>query len=146
LKSAVQTAFGSVIGVETVTSEGTPIASGGTYSFEITASNDARYLSLVSMLVNTNDAFTGLDAVHLTGGTKTYRVFAYDAGTEVNDQLRASIPGPCCMDMTRAGTPENGTIQLSPGILANTGDLTPEAWGWNVNQPVARITVERVRE
>ncbi|MEO6461640.1 MAG: spondin domain-containing protein, partial [Candidatus Eisenbacteria bacterium] len=95
---------------------------------------------------NTNDAFTGLDAVRLTGGTKTYRVFAYDAGSEVNDQLRASIPGPCCGDMSRGGMTENLAIRHHEGILANTGDLTPDMWGWPVHQAVALITVERIRE
>jgi hypothetical protein len=138
--------FRTVGGVETVIEAGTPIAPGSQVSFEITSDGDARYLSLVTMLVNTNDAFTGLDAIHLTGGTKTYRVYAYDAGTEVNDQLRASIPGPCCNDLTRAGTTENNPITRHTGILASTGDLTPEIWGWNVNQPVALITVERLRD
>ena len=140
------TAFGSINGVSTVTSEGTQISFGGTYSFEINVDNDGRYLSLVSMLGNTNDTFTGLDAIHLTGARKEYRVFAYDAGTEVNDQLRASIPGPCCNSAPGTGTTENGTIQRSTGFVANTGDLTPEMWGWNVNQPVALITVERLRQ
>jgi hypothetical protein len=138
--------YRSIGGVELATSEGSQIAGGQEYTFEITATGDARFLSLVSMLGNTNDAFTGLDAIHLTGATKEYRVFAYDAGSEVNDQLRASIPGPCCNGMTGAGTPESGTIQRHEGILANTGDLTPELWGWPVNQPVAVITVERIRE
>ena len=139
-------AFGAVNGVTTVTSQGTQIASGGTYSFEITVDGDGRYLSLVTMLGNTNDTFTGLDAIHLTGARKEYRVFAYDAGSEVNDQLRSSIPGPCCNDLTRAGTPENGTIQRSTGFVANTGDLSADLWGWNADQPVALITVERIRE
>lgn len=138
--------LGQEAGVEAVTAEGTPTPPGGRFSFEITATGDARFLSLVTMLVNTNDAFTGLDAVRLTGGTKTYRVFAYDAGSEVNDQLRANIPGPCCGDGSRGGTTENLTIRHHEGILANTGDLTPEMWGWPMNQPVALVTVERIRE
>jgi spondin N len=140
------TAFGSINGVVNVSSQGTMISSGGSYTFEVNADNDGRYLSLVTMLGNTNDTFTGLDAIHLTGARKEYRVFAYDAGTEVNDQLRVSISGPCCNGVAGAGTLENGMIQRSQGILANTGDLTPEQWGWDVNQPVALITVERVRQ
>jgi len=138
--------FRTMEGVVVATSEGSQIASGNTYSFEVSADGDARFLSLVSMLGNTNDAFTGLDAVRLTGGTKTYRVYAYDAGSEVNDQLSASIPGPCCNGVSGAGTPENGVITRHTGFVANTGDLTPEMWGWPANEPVALITVERIRE
>jgi hypothetical protein len=138
--------FRTIGGVTAATSEGTRIAAGDRLTFEVTADNDARYLSLVTMLGNTNDGFTGLDAVHLTGGTKTYRVFAYDAGSEVNDQLRASISGPCCNDLTHAGTPENGVITRHPGFVAGTGDLTAQDWGWPANQPVALITVERIRD
>ena len=133
-------------GVQFATSEGTQIASGASYTFEITAEGDARFLSLVAMLGNTNDGFIGLDAVHLTGARKTYRVFAYDAGSEVNDQLMASIPGPCCNNTTRAGMTEGGVITRHEGFLANTGDLSADTWGWPVNQPVALITVERIRE
>ena len=45
------------------------------------------------MLVNTNDAFTGLDSVKLRGGTHVYEVGAYDAGTEVNNESASHIPG-----------------------------------------------------
>ncbi len=55
-------------------------------------------LTLVSMLVNTNDAFTGrtnLDLSGLTIGTsQTHYLPVYDAGTEGNSELDDTIPGP----------------------------------------------------
>lgn len=125
---------------------GAPILPGSSGSFEFTTSGNANRLSLVTMLVNTNDAFTGLDGVQLTGNTNTYMAMAYDAGSEVNDQLTAHIPGPpCCGDVGQNGTVENGVITHHAGILAGVGDLDPARWGWDANRPVARITVERVR-
>jgi len=59
--------------------------------------SDAR-LTLASMLVNTNDAFTGIADRSLAGlqvGQKmTFEVSTYDAGTEANRETSATVPGP----------------------------------------------------
>jgi hypothetical protein len=137
--------FGANPDVEAVVAgPSAPIPPGQSGSFEITTRRNATMLSLVTMLVNTNDAFTGLDAVQLTGGRQEYLTHAYDAGTEVNDQLKASIPGPCCGDTGRNGMTEHGVIAHHPGIHPGIGELSPAQWGWP-GGPVARITVERVR-
>ena len=82
------------------------------------------------MLVSTNDGFTGLDAVPLRGRKAEFLTMAYDAGSEVNDQLKASIPGPCCGDTGRHGVDEFGVITHHQGILPGVGDLDPAIWGW----------------
>lgn len=55
-------------------------------------------LTLISMLVNTNDAFigkTGVDLSELTvGETVKHYLPIYDAGTEGNSELQGTIPGP----------------------------------------------------
>ncbi|MFV1980790.1 MAG: spondin domain-containing protein [Rhodothermia bacterium] len=55
------------------------------------------YLSLSVMLICTNDGFVGLDSAKLPEGPETAVYFpnAYDAGTEENDELGASIVGAC---------------------------------------------------
>lgn len=131
--------------VARVTAEGSPLPPGQSQSFEITASGNANRLSLVSMLVNTNDAFTGINAIHLTGRRSEYLVRAYDADSEMNDQLRANIPGPCCGDTGRHGSDESGVITNHPGIVGGVGDLDPAIWGWPTSEPVARIVVEPIR-
>jgi len=52
-----------------------------------TGAND--HLSIVSMLLPTNDGFLGLDAWKIPEDAGTYTLYlnAYDAGTEVNDEL-----------------------------------------------------------
>jgi hypothetical protein len=52
---------------------------------------DKPYLSILSMLIPTNDAFVGLDSIKIptTPGTYTYMLHAYDAGTELNDELNS---------------------------------------------------------
>ena len=121
-----------------------PIGPRGRGSFEFTTQGNANVFSFVAMLVNTNDAFIGLDSVQLTGARQTFDVNVYDAGSEVNDQLASNIPGPCCGDTGRNGTNENGFIAPHPNIQAGVGDLSPAQYGWFPGS-VARVTIERVR-
>jgi len=55
-------------------------------------------LSLATMLVNTNDAFTGINAMEITnlaiGESISLRTSSYDAGTEKNSEMMSTIPGP----------------------------------------------------
>lgn len=118
---------------------GGPFGPGGSITFEFDAHPGQR-LSLVSMLVNTNDAFTGLDAIKLRGGTRVYETDAYDAGTELNNELASHIPGPVGNNpFVRA--PEGDVITHHPGVTGGA-DLDPMVHGWT--DPVARITVERI--
>lgn len=59
--------------------------------------NDLR-LSIMSMLVHTNDAFTGLNATDISnmavGSSRTFTAPTWDAGTELDNELAATIPGP----------------------------------------------------
>lgn len=70
---------------------------GKTISFRIQANPLRDRLSLAAMLIPTNDAFVALNAVSLPvpgSGPTSLDAAAYDAGTEVNDELCSSIPGP----------------------------------------------------
>lgn len=116
-----------------------PFGPGMSTTFEFDARRGQR-LSLVSMLVNTNDAFTGLDSVKLGNGTKVYEVGAYDAGTEVNTEMLSDIPGPCC-GHPFVRVPEGGVITHHAGITG-VGELAQATYDWS--DPVARITVERI--
>jgi hypothetical protein len=126
-------------------------------SFEITAAGDARYLSLVSMLVCTNDGFTGVDSLRLptsVGDRAVYEGVAYDARTEQNTQDLADIVPPCQelvgvhdnrgdpgTAMTDSTLRTNGVVRMHRGIVAERADLVPKVHGWA--DPVSRITVER---
>ncbi|WP_430739326.1 spondin domain-containing protein [Vibrio parahaemolyticus] len=56
------------------------------------------YLSLASMLVNTNDAFVGETGLSLkslaVGDSYEMNMNVWDSGTELNDELAATTPGP----------------------------------------------------
>jgi hypothetical protein len=113
----------------------------GSASFTIQAKRGYSKLSLVCMLVNTNDAFTGITSARLPyHGEKVYYLYAYDAGTEKNTEMTDHIPGPCCGNpLVRVPTHER--IKVHRGIKGN-GDLDPEIYGWH--RKVAKLTIRRV--
>jgi hypothetical protein len=103
-------------------------------------------LSVVSMLIPTNDAFFGVDtSLPAYGETKVVYGYAYDAGTEMNDESCASIPGPHAecggMGTHDAGGRGEGAITISNGILGH-GDFSRDH-DWK--NPVARITIYMVQ-
>ena len=77
----------------------TPLFPGSSIEFTLEAQrNNIKYLSVAGMLVNTNDGFSGLNAIELQqlkpGQKRVYYTRVYDAGTEFNSELAGSIPGP----------------------------------------------------
>jgi hypothetical protein len=103
-----------------------------------------RSISLASMVIPTNDTFFGLNGVDLPRGnqTLTIDVPAWDAGSELNDELCANLPGPTCGgDPGPASNNGEGFIYISNGIRG-VGDL--DADQMDFNNPVARITISRL--
>jgi len=138
----------SSLGVSGVGGE-EPIAPGETVTFEFTTENN--YLSIVSMIICTNDGFGGIDSERLPsedGESETFGVQDYDAGTEVNTELRSDIVGaPFCGDGEGSGESdpdlaEDGVITRH-GTLRGVGDLDPSL-DWPRGGDVASVTVTRV--
>ena len=133
-------AFAQLDGVRDVfTGAGGPIPPGASRTYTVETSGHANRLSVLTMLVNTNDGFTGLDSLHLRGRGDTRSTMAYDAGSEVNNEEIAFIPGPCCNNPF-VRDPEGALIRMHEGITGR-GDLSPETYGWS--GPVARIQITR---
>jgi Spondin_N len=122
------------------TGAGGPIPSGATRSYLVGSSGRFNRLSLVTMLVNTNDAFTGLDSLRLRGHGSSHATMAYDAGSERNNELKSHIPGPCCGNAF-VRDPEGALIGPHEGITGH-GQLSPALYDWN--GAAARITIVRV--
>jgi len=142
LEAAVAGSGTSGVGAEA------PIGPGESVTFDF--STDARRLSLVSMVICTNDGFAGLDSRLLpraNGQTKTFRLPAYDAGTEINTELRADlVPAPFCgegdgMGETDPALAQNGVVRRHR-TLRGIGDLDP-ALDWTGR--VAEVSIRKVR-
>lgn len=121
------------------------ILPGGHATIRIEVSGDNRVLSAVGMLVTTNDAFFGLNSQRLRNRSRTTRVPAYDAGSEVNNEDCGFIPGPPCGNAgVRDTEGAEGFVHIHNGVhgIAEEG-LVPSRDDWR--NPVAQITVKRVR-
>lgn len=124
-------------------------------TLEFAADASATHLSFVSMLIATNDGFTGLDTVPLperVNASRTYHAASYDAGTEENTEDFGDLVPPADSLMgvksSESGTTSpspatatDGVITPHPGI-AGTGDLDPAVYGWD--DPAALVQVERI--
>ncbi len=114
---------------------------GESATYTIGGSKKYSRLSLVTMLVNTNDAFAAANRVKLPkSGYREYYLYSYDAGTEENTELRAHIPGPCCGNPL-VRVPEHKRIKFHPGIQGH-GDLDPAVYDWD--EPTAKIVITRI--
>ena len=89
-------------------------------------------LSVVAMLLPTNDAFAGLNSISIPTdpGTYMFDVPAYDAGTEANDEL-----------VTGGGAPGVAGIPADPGGLTGTGGTGAAAADANTNVHIHRNTL-----
>jgi hypothetical protein len=134
--------------VRDVTATTALLTPGVTVSVEVMAAGPFDRLSLVSMLIPTNDAFIGLNGIVLPGSGDglTLDLPAYDAGTERNDERCASIPGPGFSECNgpgggaRIGGGE-GAVTIHNGIRG-AGDMRAADRDWK--NPVARVTIRLV--
>ena len=132
-----------------------PLMPEGTKTFMLDSANGAKYLTILMMLICTNDGFSGLDSIRLPSGvgeSATYFSAAYDAGTEINTEDFADIVPPCAdLSGVPPGDPgtgtsdpalaEGGVVHNHLGIMGG-GDLDPAVHGWT--DPVIRVFITRV--
>ena len=134
--------------VKDVIDSGVLLNPGESVTVTVEAGGRFTHISVASMLIPTNDAFLAVNGAKGPRGREIVRlrVPAYDAGSEVNDELCASIPGPF---FTECGAPggggqpvggEEGYVHIHAGIHG-IGDLDASVRDWR--NPVAEITIVR---
>lgn len=143
--SAMNDALQGARGVGSVTNTTGLLAAGESVRFQMNTDGRQRLFSMAAMLLPTNDTFVGLDGVVLPNrGSRTFQAAAYDAGSEVNDQLCANIPGPQCGgDGSFDSISGEGFVHVSNGIH-DQGNLPGGASVYDWRNPVAVVTVRRV--
>jgi hypothetical protein len=127
---------------------------GSSETYTITSNGNAKYLSFASMLICSNDGFTGLDGVRLPNNKKTVYTAAYDARSEVNTEDFADIVPPC-QGLIGVSSDDEGSGMSNP-MLAETGIIIPHAGingGIDLHRevhnwadPVTRIDIELVAD
>ena len=91
---------------------------GTSLTFTVEASKKARRLSWISMLICTNDGFTGVRNLRLpaqVGGEKFRYVRGYDAGTEINTESFSDLV-PTLPRADRRGDGRDGDRRQQPGV------------------------------
>jgi Spondin_N len=159
LKEDVMTAQGNVA---TPDAEEGLLAPSGWKSYTLNAPDAANtQLSVVGMVLPSNDGFAGLNSITLptSVGTWSYLVNAYDAGTEANDEKRGSgasgevgfpVPPPLENLLGTNGSGVTGVekenfVHIHRGVLGDqntTGgasDINASVQRWL--NPVIRVTV-----
>ena len=129
--------------VADVQESGDLLGPGESVTVTLSATHGAHNISMASMMLPTNDGFIALNSVKAPRhGTVTYSSPGYDAGSEPNDELCISIPGPTCGgEGPSPGAGGEGYVHINRGIHG-IGDLAPDVYDWR--NPVARITISRV--
>ena len=133
-------------GAHDVVTGGDVLGPGASVTLTVDVKGNNRYVSIASMLLPTNDAFFAVNGMRGPHRNKTvsFMVPAYDAGSETNDELCVSIPGPpfiCAGEGFNAADGE-GYVYIHPGIQG-TGDLNPASHAWH--NPVAKVTIKFIR-
>lgn len=126
-----------------------PPGSTDSVNLSVTTSGNIR-LTLATMLVNTNDAFGGLNAKPLgqlaVGQSATFMVPAYDAGTEANSESAATVPGPAAGgEGFNALRDDKDFVTIHPGVISGqdglSGSALSNAHRWD--NPVFKLVVTR---
>ena len=127
---------------------------GSSTNILIGADRRAKFLSVASMVVCTNDGFTGLNRVRLPrSGVRVYFPRVRDAGTEINSEDFADLV-PACQSLIGIASADVGTLVSNPAleeggrILPHAGvgsedDLIASTHGWV--DPMIRVTVTPLR-
>ncbi len=150
MNGPLATMLGASPEVFDVVAAGAPILPGATAYYEIHSKGKADSMSIVGMLVSTNDGFFGVNARKLSSKSRrsmSFSAVAYDAGSEGNNEDCDFIPGPCAMGSTnfRYEMGAEGYVYVHNGVHGigmGAVNLDPSAHDWR--NPVARIKVMRI--
>ena len=133
-------------GVVDVQNSGDLLMPGKSVTVIVSAAHGAKFISVGSMMLPTNDGFIGVNSAEVSKrGSATFFSPGYDSGSELNDELCANIPGPTCGGAGPSAGDDpvtEGYVHVHRGIHG-IADLSAAVYDWR--NPVARITVTRVR-
>ncbi len=131
--------------VADVQNSGGLLEPGQSITVTVSARRGARFISLASMMLPTNDGFIALNSVRAPRhGSVTYYSQGFDAGSEPNDELCISIPGPTCGgEGPSPGVDGEGYVHIHRG-MHGIGDLAPDIYDWR--NPVAAVTITRAHD
>ena len=122
-------------------SSGGLLGPGQSVTLNVKSKGRFNHLTVAAMLLPTNDGVIALNGMRLPKRTQSVMVPGYDAGSELNDELCAHIPGPHCGGAPFSDEDGEGFVHIHPGITG-VGDLLSSQYDWK--NPIAQITVKRM--
>lgn len=122
---------------------------GHSLTLTVEGGENALRLQLATMLVNSNDAFSGTSGEDLStlaaGQQRVLWLPARDAGTEANSELAATIPGPAGGGEGFNADRDDSTavVTLHPGVVGNQAGAADSALdaSHRFDNPVLRVTI-----
>lgn len=109
-------------------------------------------LSVATMLVNTNDAFTGKTGIDVSsmqiGDSISMMTVAFDAGTEANSETAGTVPGPAAGgEGFNQDRDDVDYVAYHPGVVGSDGGLTSSSLSsvHKFDNPVMKLTITRLQ-
>lgn len=130
-------------GVKSVMSfmDGAPFKGGDTLEIVVEVSKDFPLVTIASMAINTNDCFVAMNGVQIFKGM--VGVFdGLDSGSEENNELCSSIPGPGCA--MESGNVQSGNGEGFVHVHRGMQDVNPEelpSFEYDWRNPMMRVEV-----
>ena len=139
--------------VNTSASDEAPLGPGASVELTLTTETlEEQKLSIISMMVNTNDGFTGLNSLDVSsmavGDSVSYRTYAYDAGTEANSEAAGTIPGPVDMgEGFNAARDDVNVVAMHPGVVGQDDGLSTSVLtsAHKFDNPLLALTITRTK-
>ncbi|RJG42607.1 spondin domain-containing protein [Motilimonas pumila] len=131
--------------------DGAPLMPGESSEQVLSYQGEAHLFSFVAMLVNTNDAFTGLTQLDLqslaVGDSIDLQLPVYDAGTEANTERAGTIPGPADGGEGYNGSRDDklDVVTMHPGVVSADDGLSQSVLlqQHKFANPVVTLTITR---
>ena len=118
---------------------------------DINITSNAKYISLSTMLVNTNDAFTGLNSYDVSaigvGKSVEINLIAYDAGTENNSETAQNVPGLGGEGFNSNRDDTNSLVRVHSGVITADDGLNRSGLTsiHKFENPVATVIITRIK-
>jgi hypothetical protein len=136
----------------TVTSEGA-VPPGASVTLNLnTTETMANYLTIATMLVNTNDAFSGLTGVDIStlvlNQEKSWSLSVYDSGTELNTEAAGTIPGPADSGIGyEAARNDIDLVGYHSGVVSKDDGLSNSVLtqAHRFDNPAVKVTITRTK-
>jgi hypothetical protein len=118
-----------------------PFTGGERFDIVVEVCEEYPLVTIAAMAINTNDCFVAMNGVEVMPGM-VLNLDGLDSGSEENNELCSSIPGPGCANVAGSGNAMSGMgegfVHVHRG-MHGVGDLVADEYDWR--NPMMRVIV-----